>query len=177
MAKKKTAPPEERQRQSRKAILIARKEARQTRQILLVIGVVVLLLIIVLVAGLTNEFLIKPGLPVAKVNNLEISMDEWRSRVRLQRAQLILGVEDLAEAVGQDIGQVQQFAGQQLLLLTQDSERLGQAVLDQMIDEVLIRQEAEARGIIVSEADIQNEIEESFGYFGGASPTEEPTAT
>ncbi|GMQ77652.1 MAG: hypothetical protein BMS9Abin02_0140 [Anaerolineae bacterium] len=177
MAKKRTAPPDERQRQSRKAILIARKEAKQTRQIRLAIGVVVLLLVIVLVAGLTNEFLLKPGLPVAKVNNVEISMDEWRRRVRLQRAQLILGIEDLAEAVGQDIGQVQQFAGQQLLLLTQDSERLGQAVLDQMIDEVLIKQEADARGISVSEADIQKEIEESFGFFGGASPTEQPTAT
>jgi SurA-like N-terminal domain len=104
-------------------------------------------------------------------------MDEWRRRVRLQRAQIILGVEDLAEAVGQDVGQVQQFAGQQLLLLTQESERLGQAVLDQLIDEVLIRQEADARGIFISEADIQNEIEESFGFFGGASPTEQPTAT
>jgi len=177
MARKRTAPPEEKQRQSRKAILIARREAKQTRQILVAIGVVIVLLVIVLVAGVTNEFLIKPGLPVANVNDAEITMDEWRRRVRLQRAQLILGVEDLAEAVEQDVGQVQQFAGQQLLLLTQESERLGQSVLDQLIDEVLIRQEAEARGIFVSEADIQKEIEESFGFFGGALPTEQPTAT
>ena len=177
MAKKKTAPSEERQRKSRKEVLIARKEAEQTRQIRIVIGVVVLLLVIVLIAGLTNEFLVKPGSAVANVNDTEITMDEWRRRVRLQRAQLILGVEDLAEAVGQDIGQVQQFAGQQLLLLTQESERLGQVVLDQMIDEVLIRQEADFRGISVSEDDIQKEIDASYGFFGGASPTEQPTAT
>ena len=177
MAKKKSAPTEERQRQSRKEILIAKREAKQSRQILLTIGVIILLLLIVLAAGLSNEYLIKPGSPVAIVNGEEISMDEWQRRVRLQRAQLILGVEDLAEAVGQDIGQVQQFAGQQLLLLTQESDRLGQVVLEQMIDEALIRQEAIARGISVSEDDIQKEIEAGYGFFGGASPTEQPTAT
>lgn len=177
MAKQPTTPSEDRQRQSRKEILIARKEANQTRQINLAIGFVVLLLLVVLVTGLVYVFVITPSAPVANVNGTEITMKDWRERVSLQRAQLILGVEDLAEAVEQDIGQVQQFANQQLLLLTQESERLGQIVLDQMIDEELILKEAGARGISVSEGEIQRELEESFGYFGGASPTQQPTAT
>jgi hypothetical protein len=177
MAKKKTPAADENKRQSRKEILIAERQASQTRTIRLAILGIVLLLAIVIVAGVVNVVFIKPNAPVANIAGSELSMGDWRQRVKLQRAQLILGIEDLAESLGQDIGQVQQFAGQQLLLLTQDSERLGQIVLDQMIDEALIQQAAESRGIIVSDDDVQKEIEESFNYLGGASPTALPTPT
>jgi hypothetical protein len=177
MAKKKTPAADENRRQSRKEILITQRHASQTKTIRLAILGIVLLLAIVIVAGIVNVVFIKPNAPVANIAGSELSMGEWRQRVKLQRAQLILGIEDLAESLGQDIGQVQQFAGQQLLLLTQDSERLGQVVLDQMIDEVLIQQAAESREIFVSDGEVQKEIEESFNFFGGASPTAFPTPT
>lgn len=176
MAKKKKKSIEEQQRQSRKDILIARRQAEQTRQIRLAIFGIVGLLAVVLAVGLVNELILKPASPVADVNGVEIAMRDWQQRVRLQRAQLILSIEDLYEAVGQDVGQMQQFAGQQINLL-QDPVTLGQLVLDQTINEELIRQEAEARGIIVSDVDVQREIEESFNYFEGASPTAFPTPT
>jgi parvulin-like peptidyl-prolyl isomerase len=176
MAKKKKKSIEEEQRQSRKEVLIARRQAEQTRQIRLAIFGIVGLLAVVLVIGLVNELVLKPSSPVAEVNGVEIAMRDWQQRVRLQRAQLILSIEDLYEAVGRDVGQVQQLAGQQMNLL-QDSTTLGQIVLDQTINEELIRQEAETRGIVVSDVDVQREIEESFNYFGGASPTAFPTPT
>ena len=175
MSKKKKSIEEE-QRQSRKEVLIARRQAEQTRQIRLAILGIVVLLGAVLAVGLVNELILKPNAPVAEVNGVEISMRDWQQQVRLQRAQLILSIEDLAEALGQDIGQVQQFAGQQINLL-QDPTTLGQLVLDQAINEELIRQEAAARGIVVSDVDVQREIEESFNYFDGASPTAFPTPT
>jgi hypothetical protein len=175
MAKKKKSIEEE-QRQSRKEILIARRHAEQTRQIRLAIFGIIALLAAVLLVGVVNEFILKPNSPVAEVNGVEIAMRDWQQRVRLQRAQLILSIEDLAEAIGQDIGQVQQFAGQQINLL-QDPTTLGQLVLDQTINEELIRQEAANRGIVVSDVDVQREIEESFNYFDGASPTALPTPT
>lgn len=174
MTKKRKQSIEEQQRQSRKEVLRARRHERQTRQIWLAVAAVVGLLLIVVVIGLVNELALKPGQPVAVVNGAEISMREWQERVRLQRAQLIIGIENLAEALGQDIGQVQQFAGQQINLLM-DDQSLGQIVLDEMIDDELIRQGAEARGIEVSDAEVQQRIEESFNYYGGALPT--PTST
>jgi hypothetical protein len=176
MAKKKKKSIEEQQRQSRKEVLIARRQAEQTRQIRLAIFGIVALLGVVLLIGLINEVVLKPGSPVAEVNGVEIAMRDWQQRVRLQRAQLILSIEDLAEAIGQDIGQVQQFAGQQINLL-QDPTTLGQLVLDQTINEELIRQEAALRGIAVSDVDVQREIEESFNFFDGALPTALPTPT
>jgi hypothetical protein len=176
MAKKRKQTNDEDRRQSRKEVLLARKQRRQTRQIrIAIIGIASLLAAVILI-GVINELFIKPSSPVAVVEGEEISMREWRERVVLQRAQLIIGLENLAETFGQDIGQVQQFAGQQITLL-EEPETLGQLVLDQLIDEHLIRQEAEARGITVSDADVQKEIEESFNYFAGAVPTPLPTPT
>lgn len=176
MAKKRKQSEEEERRQSRKEILLARKHQRQTRQIRVAIIGIAALLGVVLLIGFINELFIKPSSPVAVVKGEEITMREWRERVRLQRAQLIIGLEDLAQTFGQDIGQVQQFAGQQISLL-EDPVTLGQLVLDQLIDDHLIRQEAERRGITISDADVQKEIEASFNYFGGAVPTPLPTPT
>ncbi len=176
MAKKRKQFEEEEKRQSRKEVLLARKQQRQTRQIRIAVIGIAALLGAVLLIGFINELFIKPTSPVAMVDDEEISMREWRERVTLQRAQLIIGLENLAETFGQDIGQVQQFAGQQITLL-EDPQTLGQLVLDQLIDEKMILHEAEARGITVSDADVQNEIEGSFNYFGGALPTPLPTPT
>ena len=176
MARKRKQNIEEEQRQSRKEILQARKQEHQTRQVRLAVTGIAALLGVVILIGVVNEFALKPGSPVAEVNGEEIAMRDWQERVRFQRAQLVVGIEDLAEAVGQDIGQVQQFAGQQINLL-EDPETLGQLVLDQMVDELIIREAASERGIVISDDDVQLEIEESFSYFDGESPTPFPTAT
>lgn len=176
MTKKRKPTTAEEQRQSRKEVLLARKQAKQNRQIRLAVLGIVLLLVVVFVVGIVNEIFIKPTQPVAAVNGVEISLGDWQDRVRFQRAQLIIGIEDLEETVGGDIGLVQQFAGQQLQLLL-EPEVLGQLVLDDMIDDELIRQEAERRGISVSDAEVDARIEENFNYFGGESPTPFPTGT
>ncbi len=176
MAKKRKQLEEESRRQSRKEVLMARKQERQTRQVRLVIIGIAILLVAILLVGVVNELFIKPSNPVANVKGVEIPLSDWRNRVRLQRAQLIVGLEDLAETFGQDIGQVQQFAGQQIGLL-EDPQTMGQLVLDQMVDEQLVLQAAAARGIFVSEEDVQKEIEESFSYYGGAAPTALPSPT
>lgn len=177
MAKKRTQQlSAEEQRQTRKDVLLARKQAKQNRQIQLAVLGVIGLLVIVFAIGIVNEVFIKPTQPVATIGDVEISLREFQDRVRFQRAQLIIGIEDLEETVGGDVGLVQQFAGQQMQLLLQP-EVLGQIVLEDMIDNELIRQEAERRGITVTDAEVEARIEENFNYFGGESPTPFPTPT
>ena len=144
MAKKRKQTIEEEQRQSRKEVLRARKDAEQNRQVRLAVIGIGALLGIVLLIGVVNELILKPGSPAASVAGTEVAIKDWQERVRFQRAQLIVSIEDLAEALGQDIGQVQQFAGQQINLL-EDPETLGQLVLDQTADEIVIRQAADER--------------------------------
>lgn len=176
MAKKRKDNTAESQRQSRKELLIARRREQQTRRVWIAVAGVVLLIGAVLVIGIVNELVLKPQRPVAIVNGTEINMRDWRDEVIYRRALLVSRVNDIAQLVSGDANQIQQIAGQELQLLS-DPETLGLQVLEEMIDQELISQEAEARGIVVSEGEVQKEIEERFNYFEGESPTPRPTST
>lgn len=176
MAKKKEITTTEAQRQTRKDVLLARKQAQQTRQIRLGVAVVGGLLLLIFLAAAINELVIAPGRPVAIVNNEEITLRQWQDRVRFERAQRIILLENQLEAFQGNVGVVQQFAGQAINDLLQP-ELLGQNALNQMIDETIIRQAAEARGIAVTDADVDAEIGQTFNFFGGELPTPLPTST
>jgi hypothetical protein len=176
MAKKQDTTTSDDQRVSRKEILLARKQAQQTRQIRIGVAVVGGLLLLVFLAAAINELIIAPNRAVAIVNEDEISLRDWQERVKFERAQRIILLENQLEAFQGNVGIVQQFAGQTINELFQ-TEQLGQAALNQMIDELVIRQAAEARGITVTDAEVDKEIEQTFNFFDGELPTPLPTAT
>lgn len=175
MAKKQNDTQSQERRRSRKEILRERKQQRQTREIRLAVAGVVGLLVLVLVAALVVEYVVRPNQAVATVNETTITLRDWQNRVRYQRAQFIIQLEDQLEAF-QDLAMVQQFSQQQMSLL-QQPEALGELILEQMIDEELIRQQAALRGIEVTEEEVDARIGEQFNYFGGDLPTPTPTAT
>lgn len=177
MAKKQNqVTPESQQRQSRKEILRARKQERQLRSIRLGVIAVVALVAVVLVVALINELFIVPRQVVASVGEQEILLNDWQERVQYERAQRIIFLENQLEAFGGDVGIVQQFGGQAINDLL-DEEGLGQNVINSMADELVICQGLEERGITITDADVDAQIEETFGFFGGESPTPQPTAT
>jgi peptidyl-prolyl cis-trans isomerase D len=156
---------------------IARLE-RERRQINLIRGIALAGIVIVgllLAYGYLrlNVFALRE--PVAKVNGITITTGEWQERVKFQRAQMInlFNQYQMYQQFGMDASQqLQQIAG-----MLQSPEILGQQVLDQMTDEILIRQEAEERGISVSRAEVDAYFQETFGFFpdGTATPTITPT--
>ena len=176
MAKKQDTTTNDAERQSRKEVLLARKHAQQTRQIRIGVAVVGGLLLFVFLAAIINELIIAPNRPVAIVDEQEISLKDWQDRVSFERAQRIILLENQLEAFQGNVGVVQQFAGQAINDLLQ-TELLGQNTLNQMIDELVIRQAAEARNITVTDADVDAEIGQTFNFFDGGLPTPFPTAT
>lgn len=176
MAKKNQVNSEESQRQSRKEILRARKQEEQLRQIRVAIGAIVALVVLVIVVAVINEFFIVPNRAVATVEGQDITLGDWQDRVRFERAQRIIGLENQLEILGGDVGLVQQFSGQTLQEL-QQPEALGEQTLTQMVNEEIVRQGAEARGIAVTDTEVDERIGEFFNYFGGVPPTPQPTAT
>jgi len=64
---------------------------------------------------------------------------------------------------------------QQIVSQLQIPETIGQQVLDQMGDEILIRQEAQKRGITVSNDEVEKKIQEGLSFFPNGTPT--PTVT
>lgn len=150
---------------------------RERRQINLIRGIA--LAGIIIVAGLLaygylklNVFALRE--PVAKVNGVTVTTGEWQERVKFQRAQMLNAYNQYSfyqQSFGFDYSQQLQ----QILGTLNSPEILGQQVLDQMTDEILIRQETETRGITVSNEEIDNYFKETFGFFPDGTPT--PTIT
>jgi hypothetical protein len=164
------------QRQSRKEYLRSKREAKQKRQVYLVVAGVGGLLLLILIFALVNEYVLAPNRAVATINGEEISLREWENRVRYERAQRIIVLENQFAAFNGDVGLIQQFAGQQINELYAPEE-LGQIVIDTLVNEAVIRQAAQVRGIGVTEEEVDDFIGEAFNYFGGDSPTPLPTPT
>ena len=181
MAKKSktTSENEALQRQSRKQILIARKNERQLRNIRIAVITVAALIILVIGIAVVNELFLTPARAVATVGDTEISLRDWEARVRFERAQRIIFLENQLNSFGGDVGIIQQFAGNIINELF-DPESMGQDALNTMANEVVMCQALQDRGIEITDADIQKQIGLAYAFYGeGVSPTQqpEPTAT
>lgn len=175
---KKNSPQEEQQRRTRKDELRERKQQEQLHVVRIGIAIVAVLIAAVLVFALINEFVIAPSRTIATVNGSEIALESWQDRVVYERAQRVSGLDDQLEAFGGDVGIIQQFAAQTLNELSAPAvESFGEAALDTMVSEELVRQAAEERGITVSEDEVEERIGEFFSYYGGESPTAVPSPT
>jgi parvulin-like peptidyl-prolyl isomerase len=150
---------------------------RERRQANLIRGIAIgaiLVVALLLGYGYININVLQLREPVATVNGEEISTGEWQERVQLHRINL-LNLFNTYQFYQQSFGMDMSQQIQEIQLTLQSSELLGQDVLDQMIDEVLIRQEAERRGISVTAEEVERFIQESYQFFPDGTPT--PTIT
>lgn len=158
-------------------------ERRQRRLINGILAGIVVLVIVLLGYGWLNETYFKTRQPVAIVNGEKITLGEFQARVRLQRQQDINKYQQYlyyAQILGLDPQNDPNLAPllQNLQMrLTIQPALIGQDVLDQMINEILIRQEAEKMGITVSEDEVEAAVREAFGFYPDGTPTPAPTET
>ncbi|MDD9956411.1 MAG: peptidylprolyl isomerase [Anaerolineaceae bacterium] len=160
------------------------REARLQRRVLTGTGITIGLVVLVLVAAVVIELVVTPNSVAASVGGDSITISEFQERVRLERAILntrITNYVALLNASGLDPNQ---YAGQEPLRgwLSQinDPDLLGSNILDVLIENTLIRHEAEARGLQVSQDDIDRQIDEFLGLdppTPAADPTPELQAT
>ncbi len=151
------------------------RERQQSRLILNVFIGIIAAVVLLLVYGYLDINYFQLQRPVAKVGDTEIIAKDFQARVRLQRQQLLMQYSQYSQYAqfGMDVsGQLQQIQDS-----LDNSESTGQAVLDQLVNEELIRQEAAKRGIVVSEAEVDAMIKDAFGYFPNGTPTLEATPT
>jgi parvulin-like peptidyl-prolyl isomerase len=159
---------------TKKHIARLERERRQNR-LILTIGIGGILLVAgLLVYGYLKLNVFAAREPVAEVNGVKITTEQWQERVRLQRVNL-LNLYDTYTFYQQNFGMDTSQQQQQILFTLQSPETLGEQVLDQMADEILIREEAEKLGITVSEEEVEAAIQESYNFFPDGTPT--PTIT
>jgi len=153
----------------KKYVARAQKEAELQRRILLGLGGIGALIIFVILIGFLRVYVFIPRQPVAVVEGVEISTDDYRKRVLYEQFLL----DDQLLNLGTQYNQIQQaFADnpqllsslqnqtgqqmQQLLLQRQEIDRLA---LEMLIEEELVAQEAARRGIEVSEDEVTGAIQ------------------
>ena len=150
------------------------RERQQTRLILSVFIGILVLVVGSLVYGYLDVKYFQLQQPIAKVGNVKIPISDFQTRVRLQRDRLLstyYQYQQFSQVYGMDLTQQIKQIQDQL----DNSEAIGQSVVDQLINEELIRQEAAKRGITVSADQLEKSIHGNFGYFPSGSPT--PTIT
>lgn len=153
------------------------------RSIAAIVGVIVVIIVGVLVYSL----LVIPLLPVATVNGDRITVGQFRQRIEFERALTIQNynirfgqVQQQAQAFGMDVNQLAQ-QDQQLTRWGQElqsNDILGNRVINDMVDDLLIEQEFEALGLSLDDAEIEFARQDFFGFdptqvaLIGTDPTE-----
>jgi peptidyl-prolyl cis-trans isomerase D len=155
------------------------REAKQTR-ILVIVSIVVGVIILGLVAyGLIDQTIIRPRTTVASVGDAKIRVREFESYVQYSRAQTLnqsFQYYTFHQQFGEFGGNFLQTAQSLATQLTQPTT-FGRDVLDEMIDNLIIREEAAKRGITVSQDEIDESVKTAFGFFPNGTPTPTVTAT
>ena len=163
--------------ESKKHIARLERERRQTRTIQIVAIVVVSAVLLTLAYGYLDIKYLQKLQPVAEVNDEKISTGLFQARVTIQRNQLVNQYVQYAQ-FQQQLGIDFNNQLQQIQSTLDNPPVVGQQVLDALIQEALIRQEAETRGIEVTDSEVETFRQAQFGYFpnGTPSPTITPTA-
>ncbi len=171
---------------TRKHLARAEREARQRRWLLIGLAVTLVLALGLVGYGLLDERVLKQQQPVASVNGKIITTADFQKRVKFSSMQLNSQLSQLE-------AQRATFASDpQLSFITQQIDQnisnirsqlsnpttLGRQVLDSMIGDELVRQEAAKRNITVSPEEIQTDIEHSYNFYRvPPTPTAVPTAS
>ena len=148
---------------TRKEVRLRAKDQARNRKIWTSVGLAIGLALLVVLIGAVMELAVTPNLAVATVGEDRITTGQYRERVLLQNNQL---TNRLVEMIQLE----QQFGGQgfftnqinQLQSILGSPESLGIQVLDQLIDEKIILQEAERREITVSDEEVNEALREEI---------------
>jgi parvulin-like peptidyl-prolyl isomerase len=165
---------------SKKQISRKQREEQQKRILYIIAGVTAIAVLLVIGFGFYQEFIVKPSSPVASVNAKPISTRDYQLMVQYRRFDLANQVAVLQAQLSQMDPTVEeqqflvQYLQQQIQQLQALEISLPAQVLDDMIDDELVRQEAAMRNITVTAEELQEEIERQFGYERNP-PTPTPT--
>ncbi|HSG44613.1 MAG TPA: peptidylprolyl isomerase [Anaerolineales bacterium] len=161
---------------TKKHVARLERERQQVRLVRTVAYVMFGVIALLLVYGYIDTTYIRLQKPVAEVNGEEITIQQWQERVQLQRVrmfELYNQYNQFQQQFGMDFSQ--QIQNVQSYL--ESPQSIGQLTLNQMIDEALIRQEAEARGITVSDEEVEQAVQEWYRFFPDGTPVPTATAT
>jgi len=175
---KKRAP----QRTTKKHLARADRERIQSRWLLGVTIAIALVAIGILGYGLFDSAYLQPKKTIAIVNGDTITKGEFQGRIRILQRELIgqlnsyVQMEQFFVSDPQTLASIRELQNQIQTQLAYP-EIIGQVVINSMIRETLLRQEAEGMGIHVLPVEVERQLQNSFGFYPDGTPTPIPTLT
>lgn len=162
----------------------AERDRMWQRRVFIVTAVLIGLSVVVLVGALFYEQVIRPSQAISTVNGEEIATRDFEDRVRLMRWLTAEQIREFYFLTGGNLETIQQYAGQQINDLRRP-QIIGSQVLDEMEEELVIKQAAAAMGITVDEAEVDARVDDYMAQRLGlvlpsdetATPTTAPTIT
>jgi parvulin-like peptidyl-prolyl isomerase len=149
-------------------------ERRQTKAILYSAIAVVVVIVLLVGYGILDSTVLQARKVVATVGGQEITVRDLQIRTRMRREQMIqayISYAQFSQLYGFDLSaQMDELVSQ-----LNDPVSIGQLMLSDLIDSVLLSQEAERRGITITDAEMEEAIQSGFDYYPDGSPT--PTLT
>ena len=165
---------------TKKHLARKQREERQTR-LILIFAIVIGVIIVGLVGyGLVDQLIVRPAKTVAEVGDKSISVKEFESQVQYARVQMIYQMQtyyQYYQIFGSDYGSSYLSAAQSIAYQLLSTDTLGSGILDDMIDDILIREAAEELGVTVSKEEVDEAVYEAFGFFPNGTPSPTTTAT
>lgn len=160
---------------------LARQERERIQQRNITIASIAVLVAVfgIVLYGILEQTYLKGIQPVAIVNEEKILTRDFQTQTRYTRFQLVnnaLNTFQLMQLLGSSPENQSSFLYQLSQIQAQlNPVTIGQQVIDQMIYDQLIRQEAARRGITVSSEEVEAALKEAFNFYPDGTPT--PTAT
>lgn len=181
MAKTQQKPPV----LTRKHLAGLERERYINRLILIGTGAVVLFVVALVAWTWLLDAVIYPNQTVAVVEGQEIKGREFMARARYNRQQLVTQFQQtyaeyqqLSQLFGDDPTFTQQYTGYLLQIQSQlEPQASGEFTVNQLVDDYLLRLEAEKMGVQVSPEEVDAEMQNLFGFYPNGTPTAEPFFT
>lgn len=174
------ANPEKKKNLTRKQHSRLEREQTLRKYTLISVISIVAIVVIIILAGFVLEGIVKPNQPVAQVGDTAITTGDFQAYARYQRFRLVneyLSTFQFVQSMG-DPNSLAYFESYLLQIQNElEPEALGLNVINQMVDDAIIAQEAEKLGIEVSEEEVKQRVQEAiFQYYPKGSPTPAPTS-
>jgi peptidyl-prolyl cis-trans isomerase D len=132
---------------TKKHLARAERERRQTRWIMGGTIIACIAALGIIGYGWLKDAVLAPREPVVTVNGVSIPKAEFRARVAW------------------------------IMPSGSDVTNYGSSILSRLIDDVLIEEEAERRGLTVTDAEVEEGLRGFFYYFPSGTPTAQPSST
>ncbi len=171
--------------ETRKQIHMRERERRAQRTIYTVLGIVAVLVVVVFTVPYVYLYWVRPAQmqndTIATVNGDKIIVRDYQARLRYDVANQLAQLQQYQQVMNQvtndpTMQQLAQYYQQQYQQQETALLSMPNTTLENMIDDVLVKQEAVKRGITVSQQEIDQEVElqikQSKGY---PRPTDTPT--